>query len=261
MQRYFIKMAFNGANYHGWQIQENADTVQAEVENALSVLLAANIEVTGAGRTDTGVHAREFFAHFEVETVFEKDFIDDLVYRMNSIVPSDISIIDIFPVRSDVHARFSALSRTYRYYICRAKDPFNNNFAWRIYGDMNVDAMNEAANTLFDYIDFTSFSKLHSDVKTNNCKIMQARWTEESLPTGEAGGFLVFTITADRFLRNMVRAITGTLVDVGKGKISIQVFRNIIEAKNRGDAGYSVPAKGLFLEKIEYPKDIFLIKE
>jgi tRNA pseudouridine38-40 synthase len=254
MQRYFIKMAFNGANYHGWQIQENADTVQAEVENALSVLLAANIEVTGAGRTDTGVHAREFFAHFEVESPFEKDFIDDLVYRMNSIVPSDISIIDIFPVKNDIHARFTALSRTYRYYICRAKDPFNNNYAWRIYGDMNVDDMNEAANTLFDYIDFTSFSKLHTDVKTNNCKIMHAMWTEEN-------GFLIFTITADRFLRNMVRAITGTLVDVGKGKISILEFRNIIEAKNRGDAGYSVPAKGLFLEKIEYLADIFLTPE
>jgi len=247
-------MAFNGANYHGWQIQENADTVQAEVENALSVLLAANIEVTGAGRTDTGVHAREFFAHFEVESPFEKDFIDDLVYRMNSIVPSDISIIDIFPVKNDIHARFTALSRTYRYYICRAKDPFNNNYAWRIYGDMNVDDMNEAANTLFDYIDFTSFSKLHTDVKTNNCKIMHAMWTEEN-------GFLIFTITADRFLRNMVRAITGTLVDVGKGKISILEFRNIIEAKNRGDAGYSVPAKGLFLEKIEYLADIFLTPE
>jgi tRNA pseudouridine38-40 synthase len=224
------------------------------VENALSVLLAANIEVTGAGRTDTGVHAREFFAHFEVESPFEKDFIDDLVYRMNSIVPSDISIIDIFPVKNDIHARFTALSRTYRYYICRAKDPFNNNYAWRIYGDMNVDDMNEAANTLFDYIDFTSFSKLHTDVKTNNCKIMHAMWTEEN-------GFLIFTITADRFLRNMVRAITGTLVDVGKGKISILEFRNIIEAKNRGDAGYSVPAKGLFLEKIKYPADIFLTPE
>lgn len=251
MQRYFIKMAFNGANYHGWQIQENADTVQAEVENALSVLLNANIDVTGAGRTDTGVHAREYFAHFEVETFYDKEFIDDLVYRMNSIVPSDISVIDIFPVKPEVHARFTALSRTYRYYICRSKDPFNNNYAWRIYGDMNVDAMNEATATLFDYIDFTSFSKLHSDVKTNNCRIMHAKWTEEN-------GFLVFTITADRFLRNMVRAITGTLVDVGKGRISVEEFRNIIEAKNRGDAGYSVPAKGLFLEKIEYPEAIFL---
>jgi tRNA pseudouridine38-40 synthase len=250
MERYFIKLSYDGTNYHGWQSQDNAHTVQAEIENSLSVLLKENILITGAGRTDAGVHAKEYFAHFDVEVAFNKESIDDLVYRMNSILPSDISILNIFPVKNDIHARFTALSRTYRYYICQSKDPFHNNYAWRVFGDINVNAMNDAANSLFDYIDFTSFSKLHSDVKTNNCKIMLAQWTEEN-------DLLVFTITADRFLRNMVRAIVGTLIDVGKGKISLAEFKKIIENKDRSDAGYSVPAKALFLEKIKYPEDIF----
>ncbi|MGD0710981.1 MAG: tRNA pseudouridine(38-40) synthase TruA [Bacteroidales bacterium] len=250
MPRYFIKLSYDGTNYHGWQSQDNAHTVQAELENTLSVILKENIQITGAGRTDTGVHARNYFAHFDVETIFNKEQINDLVYRLNSVLPLDISILNVFPVKNEAHARFTAISRTYKYYICRSKDPFNNNYAWRIYGDLDVDAMNEAANTLFDYVDFTSFSKLHTDVKTNNCKILHVRWTEEN-------GLLVFTIIADRFLRNMVRAIVGTLIDVGKGKISLAEFRKIIESKNRCDAGYSVPAQGLFLEEIKYPEDIF----
>ena len=250
MQRYFLKLSYDGTNYHGWQSQDNAHTVQAELENTLSVILKDRIPITGAGRTDTGVHARNYFAHFDVKLSFCKEQIDDLVYRLNSVLPLDISILNIFPVKNDAHARFTAISRTYKYYICRSKDPFNNNYAWRVYGDLEINAMNEVANALFDYIDFTSFSKLHTDVKTNNCKILHARWIEED-------GLLVFTITADRFLRNMVRAIVGTLIDVGKGKIGVAEFRKIIESKNRSDAGYSVAAKALFLEEIKYPEDVF----
>ncbi len=251
MPRYFINLSYDGTNYHGWQSQDNAHTVQEELENALTVILKEKIYLTGAGRTDAGVHAKKYIAHFDVESVFDKEQIDDLIYRLNSILPLDIAILNIFSVKNESHARFTAISRTYRYYICRSKDPFNNNYAWRVYGDLDINAMNEAANALSDYIDFTSFSKLHTDVKTNNCKIIHAQWTEEY-------NLLVFTITADRFLRNMVRAIVGTLIDVGKGKISVEEFRKIIESKNRCDAGYSVPAKGLFLEKIEYPIDIIL---
>ncbi len=245
MFRYFIKLSFDGANYHGWQSQDNANTVQAEVENALSILLNGKIEITGCGRTDAGVHAKEYYAHFDIESKIGKEIVKDLVYRMNAILPDDISISGVFLVENNFHARFSPISRTYKYYMSRSKDPFNKNFSWNVYGNLDIDKMNAAASILFEFIDFTSFSKLHTDVKTNNCRIMQAEWTEE-------GSNLVFTIKADRFLRNMVRAIVGTLLDVGKGKISTEDFRKIIEGKNRCDAGFSVPAKALFLDKIEY---------
>lgn len=251
MPRYFLKLSYNGANYHGWQLQENSNTVQAEVEKALSTLLGNKIDVTGAGRTDTGVHAREYFAHFDIKEKLEKKNNADLIYRMNAILPDDISVHDIIPVTDDAHARFSAISRTYKYYISRSKNPFARENSWNIFGKLDVKRMHEATKILLEYNDFTSFAKLHSDVKTNNCKITKAEWKNEK-------ELLVFTITADRFLRNMVRAIVGTLIDVGKGKISVDDFRKIIEAKNRGDAGYSVPAKGLFLEKIKYPENIFV---
>jgi tRNA pseudouridine38-40 synthase len=254
MARYFIKLSYDGTNYHGWQSQDNANTVQAEIEKALKVLLSKNIEITGAGRTDTGVHAREYFAHFDLEEKLNCEQSADLIYRMNAILPDNISIQKIFPVLPDAHARFSALSRTYTYYISRTKNPFSRESSWNVFGNLDVEKMNDAALLLFEYTDFTSFAKLHSDVKTNNCRIMLAEWKEED-------NSLVFTITADRFLRNMVRAIVGTLVDVGKGKISVADFRNTIESKNRGDAGYSVPARGLFLERIIYPEDTFLEKE
>lgn len=250
MPRYFIKLAYDGTVYHGWQVQENANTIQAEIEKALSVLFDETVKTTGAGRTDTGVHAKEYFAHFDTEKKLNKEKISDLIYRMNTILPDDISIQDIFLVSPDAHARFSAVSRTYRYYISRNKNPFTRKNSWNVFGQLDIKKMNEAALVLFEYSDFTSFSKLHTDVKTNNCKIMQAEWEEEN-------DMLVFTIKAERFLRNMVRAIVGTLVDISKGKITIDELRKIIESKNRCDAGYSVPAKGLFLEKIEYPQDIF----
>lgn len=251
MKRYFIKLLYDGTNYHGWQSQNNAITIQSEVEKALSVLFPQKIKITGAGRTDTGVNAREFYAHFDVDNSFDNDKLHDLIYRLNAILPSDISIYAILPVNKDAHARFSAISRTYKYYISRNKDPFKKEYSWCVYGNLNIVEMNNAAKILFEYADFTSFSKLHANVNNNNCKILQAAWKEEN-------NMLVFTITADRFLRNMVRAIVGTLLDVGRGKLTINDFRKIIESKNRCDAGSSVPAKGLFLEMIEYPKDLFL---
>jgi len=262
MQRYFIRLSYDGTNYHGWQSQNNAITIQSEVEKAMSTLLAKQIEVTGAGRTDTGVHAREFYAHFDVDNSFDNDELHDLIYRLNAILPSDIAVSGILPVSKNAHARFSAISRTYKYYISRNKDPFAKDYSWCVYGNLNIKAMNNAAKILFEsstcVTDFTSFSKLHSNTDNNNCKIFKAGWKEENLPAGKAGNMLVFTITADRFLRNMVRAIAGTLLDIGRGKITTDDFRKIIESKNRCDAGYSVPAKGLFLDKIEYPNDLFL---
>ena len=254
MQRYFLKLSYDGTNYHGWQSQENASTVQSEIEKALSVLLDRSVEITGAGRTDTGVHAKEYFAHFDIDENLDTKKIEDIVYRLNAILPDDISIQKILPVAPDAHARFSAISRTYRYYISRNKNPFTYGNSWNVFGKLSVGKMNEAAKILFEYNDFTSFSKLHTDVKTNNCKIFQAEWKEEN-------DLLIFTNTADRFLRNMVRAIVGTLVDVGKEKIAVEDFRKIIESRNRGDAGYSVPAKGLFLENIMYLENIFLKQE
>ncbi|MFH0866428.1 MAG: tRNA pseudouridine(38-40) synthase TruA [Bacteroidota bacterium] len=251
MQRYFIKLSYNGANYHGWQVQNNANTVQAEVEKALAVLLSGKIEITGAGRTDTGVHAKEYFVHFDWGEKLNTAKLSNVIYRMNAILPEDISVQNIFPVSSDAHARFSAISRTYCYYISRYKNPFKRDNAWNVYGNLDVERMNKASAILFEYSDFSCFAKLHSDVKTNHCKIMQAEWKEEN-------SMLVFTIKADRFLRNMVRAIVGTIVDIGKGKISIEKFRKIIESNNRSEAGYSVPAQGLFLEEIKYPDSIFI---
>jgi tRNA pseudouridine38-40 synthase len=248
--RYFIKLAFNGKNYHGWQMQDNALTIQSVINDALSKLLSEEINLTGCGRTDTGVHAKEFYAHFDTCKNFTNDEKKRLILKLNNFLPYDISIYEIINVKNNAHARFDAISRTYQYFITRQKDPFDNNFSYYVYGDINIDLMNEGAKILYEYEDFTSFSKLHSDVKTNNCKILNAKWVEKE-------DKLIFTITADRFLRNMVRAIVRTLLDIGKKKISLKDFRKIIKSKNRSDAGYSVPAKGLFLTKIEYPDDIF----
>ncbi len=248
--RYFIKLAYNGKNYHGWQMQDNAITIQSVINDALSKLLEEEINVTGCGRTDTGVHAKEFYAHFDINKILNKNDWDNIVFKLNNFLNDSIVIFNIIHVKPDSHARFDAISRTYQYFISRQKDPFDNDFSYYVYGDINIDLMNEGAKILYEYEDFTSFSKLHSDVKTNNCKILDTKWIERE-------DKLIFTITADRFLRNMVRAIVGTLLDVGKKKISFKDFRKIIESKNRSDAGYSVPAKGLFLTKIEYPDDIY----
>lgn len=244
MHRYFAQLSFKGSRYHGWQVQPNAPSVQETVENALSTILREEISVVGAGRTDTGVHASFYVLHFDVaEEIWDPQ---KLVFRLNSFLPPDIAFQKIWPVSNDAHARFSAISRTYRYYITTNKNPFQTETAYYYHGKLDVDKMNEAAKILFEYGDFTSFSKLHTDVKTNLCKIFQAEWVTE-------GEMLVFKIKADRFLRNMVRAIAGTLLEVGKGKLFLEDFRKIIEIKDRKAAGTSAPAHGLFLVDVEYP--------
>lgn len=243
--RYFIKLAYNGTHYHGWQIQDNAPTIQAVFNLGLKHLIGENINVIGCGRTDTGVHAREFYAHFDLQNKIDSN-LKELIRKLNSFLPADIRVFDLFSVEPDMHSRFNALSRTYKYYISKTKDPFDQEFSSFVYGNLNLDLMNEGARVLLDYIDFTSFSKTGTQVKTNNCIIKEAFWKEENEK-------LIFTITADRFLRNMVRAIVGTLLEIGKEKTSIEDLKNIIESKNRSNAGVSVPAKGLFLHKIRYP--------
>jgi len=245
MTRYFLKLAYDGTLYHGWQVQENAHSVQAELEEKLSIMTGQKVQITGCGRTDTGVHAREFYAHFEIDKLPFKP--KDFVYKLNRFLPVDIAIFDLFETAPDAHARFSAVSRTYKYYINLVKNPFNTKYSYFLSSKPDVEAMNKAAGYLKTYTDFTSFSKLHTQTATNICKISEARWDENNK------GDLIFTITADRFLRNMVRAVTGTLLEVGEGKILPEDIKSIIEAKDRSKAGYSVPAKGLFLEKIEYP--------
>lgn len=241
--RYFIEFSYNGKNYFGYQIQPKDISVQEVLERALSTLLRERIKTTGAGRTDTGVHAKKMYAHFDTEQVLDPN----LVYRLNSFLPGDIAIYRIFRVRDDLHARFDATYRTYHYFVSLKKDPFNQDFCWQFKKDrpLDVEKMNQAAKILFEYEDFGSFAKVGADNKTNICKIYKAEWTQE-------GDLLKFTISADRFLRNMVRAIVGTLVDVGTGKIGLEDFRNIIEKQDRGSAGTSAPAQGLFLVDVGY---------
>lgn len=240
--RYFITLSYDGARYHGWQIQPNGISVQETLAKALSTLLRQTIEVTGAGRTDAGVNASMMVAHFDAEPISD---CTQLVYRLNKLLPPDIAVSKVEEVDSEMHARFSATSRTYHYYIITEKCPFEP-YAYRFPQPLDFDRMNEAAKILFEYIDFTSFSKLHTDVKTNNCRITRAEWTQIAPHKWE------FTITADRFLRNMVRAIVGTLLDVGRGTLTIEGFRSIIEKKDRCSAGTSVPGNALFLADITY---------
>lgn len=242
--RYFVQLSYKGTNYHGWQVQPNAITVQEVLNKAFSTILRKQIDLTGCGRTDTGVHASFFVAHFDVENEITNT--EKLKFSLNNFLPFDIAIQKIYRVADDLHARFSALSREYRYYISTQKNPFSRESAYYFHRPLNVNLMNEAAKLLFNYKDFTSFSKLHTDVKTNNCTILHAKWEKSD-------NKLVFTVKADRFLRNMVRAIVGTLLEVGLEKISLQEFKSIIESKNRSKAGVSVPAQGLFLTKVEYP--------
>ena len=247
--RYFIRLAYRGTAYHGWQWQENALTVQQVLEECMGAQLGAAVSLTGAGRTDTGVHAREFYAHFDHPLKYEKPELQDIVYKLNSFLPGDICIFEILPVARDAHARFDALSRTYEYMITTRKDPFNIDFAWHLKAIPDVELMKRGAEVLYDYEDFTSFSKLHTQVKTNVCRVTEASWEWR-------GHLLVFRITADRFLRNMVRAITGTLLDLGYGRISLDGLRKIIESRDRSSAGMSVPAHGLFLDSVRYPGSI-----
>lgn len=243
-QRYFVELSFKGTRYHGWQIQPNAESVQSVLERTFSVFLRREIALTGAGRTDSGVHATCFVAHFETDSLpFQPA---DLVHKLNRFLPPDISLHRIWPVPDEAHARFSALSRTYRYVINRCKDPFSTETGYTYLLPLDVEKMNEAAAVLLRYTDFTSFSRLHSDTKTNICRIYSACWEEKD-------GQLVFTIRADRFLRNMVRAVVGTLLEVGKGKLSVADVAAIIEKQDRCAAGASAPPHGLFLTAVEYP--------
>ncbi|KAA6349201.1 tRNA pseudouridine synthase A [termite gut metagenome] len=251
MRRYFIYLAYDGTNYHGWQIQPNGISIQECLMKALSTFLLQETEIVGAGRTDAGVHASLMTAHFD----YEEDVLDTgiLTEKLNRLLPPDISVYKVCKVKDDAHARFDAVARTYKYYVTTMKFPFNRQYHYRIYNELDFERMNEASRTLFDYSDFTSFSKLHTNVKTKLCKITHAEWTKENETTW------VFTIRADRFLRNMVRAIVGTLFEVGRGKLSVENFRKIIEQKDRCKAGSSAPGHALFLTNIEYPEKIFLI--
>lgn len=239
-------MAYNGKAYHGWQIQPNAITVQETIEKALSTLLNAPIGITGAGRTDTGVHASQMFAHFDFDSKINEK---DLVYKLNSFLPKDIAIIDIFRVVDDAHARFDALKRTYNYNVTTKKNVFCFNSAYYISQELDVEKMNEACKILTEYKDFQCFSKSNTDVKTYNCTITYAKWEN-------INELLVFTISADRFLRNMVRAIVGTLINIGLGKTTLTDLCDIIKSKDRSRAGFSVPAHGLFLNEVQYPEHI-----
>lgn len=249
VNRYFIYLSYNGKPFCGWQIQPNGISVQQSIEEALSTILRHSTPIVGAGRTDAGVHARQMVAHFDSEV--PKINLDFLTKKLNRLLPKDIAIEKIVPVVSGAHARFHATSRTYKYYITQKKNPFNYNQVYFHAGTLDFALMNEASRALFDYTDFTSFSKLHTDVKTNNCCIKEADWKQE-------GDVWVFTISADRFLRNMVRAIVGTLLDVGRGKLSIEGFRQVIEARDRGHAGASVPGHALYLVHVEYPETLFI---
>ena len=281
--RYFIELSYDGTAYHGWQIQPNGASVQETLQKALSMLLRQDVQVTGAGRTDAGVHAAMMVAHFDVEgqaplpappvggraaspvaSCSQEDKesspprgelerglergldLDNLVYRLNGVLPHDIAVHKIYPVADDLHARFSARARTYYYYVHTRKSPFLRDRSWRLVRTPDFEAMNCAAATLLEYEDFTSFSKVNTDTKTNICHVTSARWVQLSDYEWR------FEITADRFLRNMVRAIVGTLMEVGRGSLSVDGFRQVIEQKNRSAAGDSVPARGLFLQNVEY---------
>lgn len=241
--RYFIKLAYNGTNYHGWQSQPNAVSVQETLENALSLLLKSKIEIVGAGRTDSGVHAKEMYAHFDLDEKIDAAF---WVPKLNSYLPKDIVIYSIFEVENEAHARFDATERTYEYHIHSTKDAFINELSWYHFYPVNLDKMNEAAKILMEYTDFECFSKVNTDVFTFNCSIKKAFWQQEN-------NRLIFTISADRFLRNMVRSIVGTMINIGQGKIEPEHLRTIIESKNRSQAGFSAPAHGLYLTQILYP--------
>ncbi len=251
IKRFFITLSYNGKNYVGWQIQPNGVSVQQVLQDALSTVLREPVEVVGAGRTDAGVHARKMVAHLD----FSGGRFDSmrLVKNLNSFLPYDISVREIREVKSDAHARFSAISRTYKYYLTTEKNPFLHDFTYRVFFQPDIDAMNALCEVLKDYEDFTSFSRLHTDVKTNNCRIQEAYWEREDTR-------FTFTITADRFLRNMVRAIVGTLLEAGRGKLDERGFRRIIEAKNRQVAGDSAPGHALFLHEIQYPQDIWVVR-
>lgn len=247
-QRYFIELAFKGTAYSGWQIQPNAISIQQIIEEALALLIKEPVRVTGAGRTDSGVHASYFVAHFDTGSSLILP-LQETVRKLNHMLPHDIAIMSIFPVNKKDHSRFSALSRTYKYYISPRKNPFKQETSYHINAFLDMVEMNKAAAELIRHIDFSSFCRTNTNVRTHICHIKEAKWEE----TEE---MLIFTVQADRFLRNMVRAIVGTILEAGFGKMSVEEFRKIIEARSRSAAGTSAPAQGLFLTDIEYPAEI-----
>ena len=249
MPRYFVTLSYNGKNYVGWQIQPNGMSVQETIQNAMSTILRQRIEIVGAGRTDAGVHARKMIAHFDFDGSFNPS---EFAFKLNSFLPKDIAIHDICMVKPDAHARFSAVARIYSYHINTNKNPFITDLSYRIFYEPNIELMNRLGEVLTEYDDFTSFSKKHTDVFTNICEVEYAVWKQ-------FGDQYVFTIKANRFLRNMVRSIVGTLLEAGRNRLDEKGFRDIIEAKNRQMAGDSAPAQGLFLEDVIYPDDIFCI--
>lgn len=247
--RYFIELSYHGKNYHGWQIQPNEISVQEVVEKALSTLLGLEIPVMGCGRTDTGVHAEQFYLHFDFEGILDKE---KLKYKLNSFLPKDIAIFQILKVNPEAHARFDAISRSYTYRISLKKNVFKSELSMNLnFPDLNVAKMNQASMILLDHTDFKCFSRSKTDVKTYECKITEAFWEIN-------GDDLNFHISANRFLRNMVRAIVGTLLEIGKGKMSLEEFIEVIESRDRSRAGASAKAKGLFLTRVKYPERIFL---
>lgn len=243
--RYFVTFSYNGTRYHGWQIQPNGDSVQAQLQRGLSLLLRSEINVTGAGRTDAGVHARMMVAHFDFPSDID---CQQLAYKLNKLLPRDIAVSKVERVPDELHARFSATSRMYRYYIHTAKDPFLSFTSCEMHYPLDFNKMNEAAKVLMEYSDFGAFCKAHADVKTTLCKVTVAEWKQVSPSSW------YFEIRANRFLRNMVRAVVGTLVDVGRGRLTLDDFRRVIEGKKRTEAGESMPAHALFLEEVTYPK-------
>jgi tRNA pseudouridine38-40 synthase len=253
MSRFFLTLSYDGAGFNGWQVQDNTpNTVQQVLEEKLSMILKEKIEIVGCGRTDTGVNAKNYVAHFDSSCIDLIENKQHWIYKFNTVLPSSGAIKNIEKMTDEAHARFHAVSRTYYYFLHQQKNPFIERYSWYVYGSVDFELMNKAAEVLYQYSDFTSFSKLHTQNKTNNCKITKAVWHKV------AENEWRFTITADRFLRGMVRAIVGTLILIGKNKITIAEFRRIIEAKDRAAAGQNVPAHALFLTGIQYPKEIYL---
>lgn len=241
--RYFIEFAYKGTDYHGWQYQPNATSVQETLTKAIATILKSDIELVGAGRTDSGVHAKQMFAHFDYDLEIDIPY---LSHKLNSFLPKDIAVLCFHKVHDDAHARFDATKRTYEYHIHTKKNAFQNDNSWYYQNDLNIDLMNKACEMLFNHTDFECFSKVHTDVNTFNCKIFEANWKQ-------INDALIFTISADRFLRNMVRAIVGTMINLGLEKVSLQEFKTILDSKDRSKAGFSVPAHGLYLTKVDYP--------
>lgn len=255
MARYFITLSYDGAAYCGWQRQPDTPTVQQAVEKALSTLLRSEIEIVGAGRTDTGVNASKYVAHFDIEQAVAD--CQQLVYKLNLVLPHDIAVQKVERVKDDAHARFDAVEREYTYYISQRKNPFRRYSAWQYYVPLDVEMMNVAAKSLLEWSDFTTFAKLNSNNKTNICRVIKAEWRRSE----DDSDLLIFTIRADRFLRNMIRAIVGTLVDVGRGRYSAADFEHILHSCDLSQSSAGAPAQGLFLSDVEYMEDVYNVEE